>query len=235
MTLASKEGYRRGRLHGTPGTLGRVGRGLTVTARRTAFLSLSAQEGDENVFRTGMASMLGCLAMVVGLAGCDGTFNDDVIEMSGELHVQADSSASEPAAVMEGLDGKDLREQLARENIEPGWSDWMAWDTITFDRITLTIPASDTGDLTGIESIVVYETRPNTQDVEVASIHHVDAGVRAVELEVDGVDLTPDVLDDASKIRVEVHGATSVRELDVSADLRVDWPDDASWHPGPEG
>ncbi len=179
--------------------------------------------------------MLGLLAMAAALAGCDGTFNDDVIAMSGRLHLQADASASAPTAVMEGLDGKDLRHYLAQEGIQPGWSDWKAWDSLTFDRITLTIPQTDTRDFTGIESIVVYETRPKETDVEVASIHHVGAGVRSVELAVEGVDLTPDMLDDASKIRVEVDGTTSVHELEVSADLRVDWPDDTGWNPGPEG
>lgn len=164
---------------------------------------------------------LSCLVLPLG-AACDGSLNDSVYEMEGTMHLHANGTA----ATMDGFDGTDLRRQLAGHDVSEDWSSWQSWDAIRLDTMTLHSdePVGE------IESIDVYTSLGDAEPVLIADVEDVDPGALDIELEIEDVDLAPYILDDSSKIIVEVRAAKAPKPRDfvVTSNLRVDWGDDTS-------
>ena len=161
-----------------------------------------------------------CAGGLLLLFGCDGLFRITVRESA--------LTEVERASIVEGvvsdlgfetLVEMDLSEseELQNEGVEPG--DIEEAELVLFG---LEVQTPLDGDLAWIDSLDVFVAAPELPEVLLAHQDDFPPGVRAVEMELEPVDLTPYVVSRSMTVRTEMSGQRPDRNHVVTALFAVE-------------
>ncbi|MEL6345847.1 MAG: hypothetical protein AAFV53_22240 [Myxococcota bacterium] len=156
-----------------------------------------------------------------GLCGCSGTLTYIEIDFRDAVTVEGGGLLSELVGALgfDGFTSMDLTDaqELQNQGVEPG--DIQDVQLVTF-QLTATSPSG--ADLSFINTMDVFASAPDLNEVQVASQDTFPAGQAQVDFTISALDLTEYVVSESMTLSTDVNGNQPVDDTEIEAYVVLD-------------